>query len=178
MKKILFVSSLVVLIIICAFTFYNHTIYDVKSRHDFFNRNIILLLGISLLLAAIYFYLFVKLFPKGWSVQRKAGKVLIPIVFFLVAIGVSRGILLSLNQWLPAKTTEHYEGRVMWHEMKKTTKGVRSYFITLFTLGQPNREIEVRGRIFDQYGPGSQFKTTFYTGALGVTYTRESLIEN
>ena len=119
-------------------------------------------------------YFFPKVFPKGFAIQRKAGKVLIILVLVGIFFPLTIGFFKFANSTIGKQELFTIDGRITNKWIKPGAKRTRIYYLKLRddTSGD-YFEFKVKRKVYDQLGfMGSSVQKDFYRGSLGIIYRR------
>lgn len=173
MKQVLFILALIAYLIIGLVGLATHAYVDTASLNGAVSRLMVPLILFSLVIAAAFFYGFIKAFPKGFERQKTIGKIAIPIVFALLSFAINRGFVMIWNTSLGKQQTFYISGRVTdkWWERSRRSK--RYYIAVQDTVTGKYYEFKTRKSIYDNFESYSEFSLKFTTGSLGIIYREE-----
>ena len=119
-------------------------------------------------------YFFPKVFTKEFTIQRKAGKVLIIVVLVALFFPLTIGVFKFANSHLGKRELFTIDGRITNKWIQRGAKRTRIYYATVKDDASGDYyEFKVKRKAYDELGfMGSSFKKDFYRGSLGIIYRR------
>ncbi len=117
-------------------------------------------------------YFFPKAFPKAFSIQRKAGKILIIAVLFGLFIPLTIGVFKFVNSHAGKQELFTIDGRISNKWVKTGAKRTKLYYLTLYDNASGEYfEFKVKRKVYEEIGfMGSSINKDFYRGSLGIVY--------
>lgn len=171
MRRVLFYLSLLVCLWLVTGTEWMNIAIDMESKTNTTKRAILILIPVSLLLAAGYIIFFRKAFPKAWGVQKKSGQIAIGVIILVLSIGITIAGTITLDVTLPPAKKELRDGIVVSKYIRKNSKSKQYMVRILFLHAGGSRDFLVSRGFYDRYDSGDHFSAWFYTGPFGTVYT-------
>lgn len=172
MKKIVYISAILIYGAISIFGFAENAYIEVDAGEKLLKSNGVWIALVTIIVGAAVSYYFTKVFSKAWSVQKKAGKIVLPILFVLVSFGATLGIFHFYNSHLGKRTPFIIDGFIVSRWQKSGSRKSKSYFINMrdFASGT-SYEFKVKRNVYQQsLLSGGSIKKEFYKGSLGIIY--------
>lgn len=171
MRKFIYVSFILLYAVIGIIGMVGGQYVELGANNKLIRTQWPLMLLITLVVGAAISYFFTKVFPKGYSVQKKAGKIAIPVIFFALAFIMTIGVLRVINTNFPGQERISIDGFITRKWSKKAKKS-SEYFIAVRDLtANKLYEFRVKRKTYERIGfGGSSFKKEFYKGPLGIIY--------
>jgi hypothetical protein len=171
MRRVLFYLSLLVCLWLVVGRELTSVAIDMESKTNTTKRGILIIIPVSLLLAAGYIIFFRKTFPKGWAAQKKRGQIGIGIIILVLVFGVTIAGTITLDVTLPHSKKELRDGIVVSKYTRKSNKSKEYIVRILFLHAGGSRDFLVSRNFYDRYDSGDHFSNWFYTGPFGTIYT-------
>ena len=120
-------------------------------------------------------YWFKKVFPKGYSMQKRPTKVFfIPFISFLISLYLILIARKSINAMIGKQETVMVEGSVWRKNYVKGNKGGKTYYLYILSVF-PSAEYKLRvsRSVYNNTTTPSHFEKEFRKGCFGIIYRKE-----
>lgn len=144
---------------------------ELGTNNKLIRNHWLLLLLITLVVGSAISWYFPRVFPKGYSVQKKAGKIAIPVIFFILSFIMTIGLFRVINSSFPKQERISIDGFIV-RKWSNTGRKSNEYFFAVRDLASgKSYEFRVKRNTYDKIGfGGKSFKKEFYKGSLGIIY--------
>lgn len=174
MKQFLFISAAIAYVVTGLVGTKTYAYVDTESLDGTIGRLMVPLILFSVLVAAAFFYGFIKAFPGGFARQKKIGRIAIPIAIALVSFAINRGLVMICNSSLGKQETFDISGRVTDRWSERDSRRSRSYYVVVDdTVSRKQYRFRTGKYVYDNFDSYSEFSRKFTTGSLGIIYREE-----
>jgi hypothetical protein len=145
---------------------------EVGYSGKLFSNYLPFMLMIALVTGLAAFYFFTKVFPKGYSMQRKPIKVLTSLLFLLLAFAITVKVFLFINESIGHQSVISVDGIIAKKWSERQNRRSTNYFLSIRdSLSGKYYEFVIKKYIYDLIGEkGSKIDKEFYRGSLGIIY--------
>jgi hypothetical protein len=147
---------------------------DEGTANMVFNKALIYLIILSVLIGGGFFFWFQSVFPRWHQKQNAIGRIGIPLVFVLLSFAFNRWIMLLYNNYGGNQETIYLSGPVVEKYYEKRRRGRTYYLIIQNNRDQKQYQLRLTRKAYEFLGDSiTYFDKEFKVGALGVIYRRE-----
>jgi len=173
-RKIIFVGSILLYAGISLIGGTRNAYLEYGGPGRMISHHFFLILLVAILTGLPVAYFFPRVFPRAYAIQRKAGRIALICIFFVMAFGVAISFFLLLNSSVGKQRTFHIEGVLVEKWKKVGAKGSRSYFARVNDLATGKEyTFRIKAKVYRQLGlNGGFFSKDFVEGSFGVIYRR------
>ncbi|MEO6612858.1 MAG: hypothetical protein ABIT05_10255 [Chitinophagaceae bacterium] len=172
MKKILYLTFTLSYAVIGLVGATGNAYMETKANQKLMSSYGLWLLLVAALTGILTAYFFPKVFPKGFAIQRKAGKILIIVVLVALFFPLTIGVFKFVNAHAGKQELFTIDGRITNKWIKAGAKRTKIYYLKLRdNASGGDFEFKVKRKVYEELGfMGSSFKKDFYRGSLGIVY--------
>ncbi|MDZ4793158.1 MAG: hypothetical protein SGI83_02680 [Bacteroidota bacterium] len=174
MKKAVYLVLILLYAVIGTIGMIGGQYVELGANNKLISTNWPLMLLVTLIVGTTVSYFFTRVYPKGYSVQKKAGKIAIPVIFFLLSFVMTIGVLRVVNTSFPGQEPITVDGFIVRKWSNKSRKS-SEYFLSVRDLtSKKNYEFRIKRKTYEKIGfGGNSFKKEFYKGSLGIIYRNQ-----
>jgi hypothetical protein len=171
LKKIIYLIAITVYIGVSVLGAYGNDYIETGGSASIVKENPVFVILTALIVGISVFWFFPRVFPKGYSGQNRAGRILLPVTFFILSFAFTIGVLLFINTTIGPQERVRINGVIE----KKWVRGEsrsKDYLLGLRDSASGRYyEFKVKKTVYEQIGNvNEKVAKDFYRGSLGVMY--------
>ncbi len=174
MRKFIYVSFILLYAVTGIIGMVGGQYVELGANNKLIRNQWLLMLFITLVVGTALSYYFTRVFPKGYSVQKKGGKIAIPIIFFILSFIMTIGVLRVINTSFPTQKRISIDGFIVRKWTNKAKKSSEYFFAVRDRLSDSTYEFRIKRKTYERIGfGGSSFSKEFYRGPLSIVYRNQ-----
>jgi hypothetical protein len=144
---------------------------DVETERNVFHGRLVLLILIALVTGLVFFFWFLRIFPKGWAQQKRIGKIFLPLIFPFLAFILGKQVMIFVNNYIGSQKAVSITGRVAGKYTEKRRRGYDYFLLVMDTVRVKEHMLKVSAEAYEATLNG-HFNKQFKIGSLGIIYRR------
>ena len=173
--RVVFVLSIIVYATLGIAGLFEPMYVDVNSNDWFLRKLLPIAIAIAVVVTALYFFWFSKVFSKEYKKQRVLAGIGFYIIFVCISLSFNVGFCKLYNRTVGSQKPVYVKGLIHQRVINKGSKGRESFFITVTdTIGNATWYLRVKKKAFEESGnEGASFDKQFMIGSLGIIYRKD-----
>ena len=172
LKKVIYIIGIVIVSVIGIIGAIGSSYFEVGGGDKILAKYWFLISILSLMIGGAFYYYFPKVFPKGYSNQKRVGRIFLPIAFLCISFVLMINIFKFINANFGYQHSFIISGICEKRYSKRGKKGNRSYYLGFreFNAGK-YYEFHVKKKVYQEFSMiGDTISKVFFKGSLGVVY--------